>query len=247
MMIDSISNKSKLGAFSFCNGYGYRSLPIPDDPMALAAPNVQHLVCNLSSFEALCHSNHHLNWIGFNTDTFFEQNETLLKAFDINSRSYYGASITRRLRCKLRCFFFQGEFDVQPFAVMDVNLMPNVLELVTKTEICVREDEDMLGSGEYHEVGSDLDGVYRLLRNCHLPELFSFPSLETKARELEAKYAMLEAELESKTREFAAKIAALEADKASLMQKNQQLIAEIETIQSGSSSSPNKRTKTMDD
>ena len=99
----------------------------------------------------------------------FRSNTNLAKAFDINSRSNSGAYITKRLRNKLHFFYFQGEFDVEVFADLDVELMPYVLELVTKTEVCIRKDEDGPGRGEYYEVGSDnLDGVYRLVKNCQL-------------------------------------------------------------------------------
>ena len=76
---------------------------------------------------------------------------------------------------------------------MDVVFMPYVLEHVTKIEVCIGKDEDDLGSGEYFQVCSTtLDGVYRLLRNCDLLEMLSFPSQESKIQELEAILAELE-------------------------------------------------------
>ena len=41
-------------------------------------------------------------------------------------------------------FYFGGECDVRPFAKMDVKMMPNALELVTKTEIDGRDDVGMV-------------------------------------------------------------------------------------------------------
>lgn len=87
---------------------------------------------------------------------------------------------------------------------------------MTKTEICVNAQEEILGSGDYYEVfNGNLDGVYRLMRNCHLPGLFSFPVPESKMRKLQDRNA----ELESKRQDLVAKIAGLEAEKASLEQK----------------------------
>lgn len=102
--------------------------------------------------------------------------------------SEFGASANQQLRSKLRTFYFQEYCDVQPFIGIDVVLMPKVLELVTKTEVCMLKDDGQIGSGKY------LNCVYPLVRNCHIPELFSFPSPESKAEELEAKIAALEAE-----------------------------------------------------
>lgn len=159
MMIDSISNKSKLVELSFGDDV---FISTNDDPVAAFLLNVQKKVCNLSSYEALCQPNHQLNCIGVNTNTFLELNPNLQITFDINARVNFGASITKRLRCKLRTLYLKGDFDVEPFAAMKVNLIPYVLELVTKTELRVNT-RDELGSGNYYEVPSDdLDGIYHM-------------------------------------------------------------------------------------
>ena len=97
---------------------------------------------------------------------------------------------------------------MQPFIGMDVVLMPNVLQLVTKTEVFVKRKmsdlyESDLGYDEYYEVPSDnIDSIYRLAKSCHPPEMVSFLSLEAKARLLEAENASQNAKilpLESET------------------------------------------------
>ena len=87
-------------------------------------------------------------------------------ALGINARP---DSIVKRLRSKLRTFYFQGEFAIQPFIGMDVVLMPFVLELVTRTEIYVEKRKRDCDSREYYNVSSgNLDGIYRLVKNCQL-------------------------------------------------------------------------------
>jgi len=107
MVVGSITIKSQLEILSF----GDVDID-EDDPMALVAPDIQNLVCNLPSFESLCQPNHQLKWIGCNTDKYCKSNANLKMAFDIHARSEGGASIIKRLRCKLRTSYFQGEFDV---------------------------------------------------------------------------------------------------------------------------------------
>lgn len=45
------------------------------------------------------------------------------------------------MRAKLCKFYFQRDFDVQPFVNMDILLMPHVLEFVTKTKVCIEKEE----------------------------------------------------------------------------------------------------------
>lgn len=78
----------------------------------------------------------------------------------------------------MRTFYFQEQFDTRPFVDLDVSLMPRLLELVTMTTA----------------QSQDLDAVFHMLRNCNcLPELFSHPSPEANARQLELKVNQLEA------------------------------------------------------
>jgi hypothetical protein len=194
-------------------------------------PDIQSLVCNTTNFESLCESNHRLHNFGLALHLGLAGSYTNLeKALDINARHHL--SIAKRLRSKLRAFYFKGEFDVQPFATMDVKLMPYVLELVTKIEGYFPEEDNDDGESNtenekilYEACTKKINDIYRLVRNCHVPELFSFPSPESTMREHQ-----------SIVRELEAKIAALEVT-------NRQLMRENEELRNGSSSLPNKRTK----
>ena len=114
---------------------------------------------------------------------------------------------------------------MQPFIDMDVVLMPYVLAIVTRTEARVQDEKKKKVRDQDEKVyplcRGNLNGIYHLVRSCHLPELFSFPSPETKMRELEAR------------------IAALERETTSLTLENNELRA-------GNGSLPNKRNKTME-
>ena len=105
-----------------------------------------------------------------------------------------------------------------PFIGMDARLVPHVLELVTKTKLRAGKEKHEPGSGTFDDVPSEnLDGIYRLLRNCHLPDLFSFSSPESILRQRDAKIRQLEAEH-----------AKLKRDNASLKQNNKELVMERE-------------------
>ena len=217
MLVDSVSNKSKLSCLD---------IRLHNRSTARAVvPDIQSLVCNTTNFESLCASNHRLHNFGLALHLGLAGSYTnLKKALEINARHHL--SIGKRLRSKLRAFYFKGEFDVQPFAKMDVQLMPHVLELVTKIEGYFPgkdNDDDDESNDENEEIlyeacTKKIDDIYRLVRNCHVPELFSFPSPESRVRDLEAEIAALKV-------------------------TNGQLASEIEVLRKGSSSLPNKRTK----
>ena len=179
------------------------------DPLLQVYTNVLRLMCNTTSFESLCQSNHKLMWeldeqfdsvvhdFLFKPHTF-----TLNNVLQINARGKDGASANQRLRSKLRKFYFQGDFDLQPFNKLDAKLMPNLLQLVTRTEATndCRHWFDLCNG--------DLSSIYRLVRNCHcLPELFAFPSAEAAARQanvLEERIRKLMNEVEELRRSNAA-------------------------------------------
>lgn len=218
MLVDSISYRSKLVDLHFCAS---------GEQIMMVAPNLLGLVCNLSSFEAMCRSHHQLRGVGKWTRKILTSDPTLKGAFDINARSLYGTSVIQRLRSKLRTFYFQGNFDVRPFIGIDAVLLPKVLELVTRMEVCLDQIcLDDLGSGRYCEAPSEnIDGVYRLVRNYyHLGELFSFPSQESKVKDLEAKVAALEVDN--------AQVQRLKEENANLRLKIEQLTLENERSKS---------------
>ena len=69
------------------------------------------------------------------------------------------------------------EFGTQPNVDMDIELIADVLELVTMSEKRIVEEKN--GRSEKGAYASARNGhlgcIYRLIRNCHLPELFRFP------------------------------------------------------------------------
>mmetsp|Transcript_14821 Transcript_14821/g.32195 ORF Transcript_14821/g.32195 Transcript_14821/m.32195 type:complete len:500 (+) Transcript_14821:288-1787(+) len=212
-LVDSISSESKLERI-----YLWPRESAMINPMMSAGPNLQNLVCNISSFESLCQSNHRLMLVG-GTQMMSQLDPTLKIALDINCRSKRGVSVGQRLRSKLRAFYFNSSFDVEPFIDMPAALMPYVIELVTRTE-------SRIDFGEYYELcRGNLDGIYCLIRNCHLPEIFCFPSPESKTQKLEAEIVALKAAIEG------------------LKLKNEELMIENEGFRVGSSGQLNKRTK----
>lgn len=56
--------------------------------------------------------------------------------------------------------------------------MPNILELATMSEVGIHV-KDKCGGEKWEYVAArkgNLGSIYRLIRNCHLPELFGYPS-----------------------------------------------------------------------
>ena len=172
VLVDSISSRSKLEELFFNQySHGRDGGRRQRQGHTCTEPNFLRLICNTSSFEAMCQSNHQL----FVAGTRALSDPILGEALGINNRARKGVSVRNRLRSKLRKYYLKGSlFDVQPFADMDVLLMPYALELITKKELPVEIDYRVM---RWDEVASDnLDGIYRIVRNCHLPELLSFPS-----------------------------------------------------------------------
>ncbi|KAL9186987.1 hypothetical protein ACHAXT_010707 [Thalassiosira profunda] len=125
-MVDSISGDSRLQYFYPLGQWDANW----DDNGASNefVSSVKTLVCgNLelaSSFESICNSQHYLYLLGEGyTGDVVERDSDVKEAFYINARLEQGASVTKRLRCKLRTFFFKGDFDVQPFVEMDAKIM----------------------------------------------------------------------------------------------------------------------------
>ena len=190
MLIDSISRKSKLKEMDL--GFG-------QDEGFVVADSLMKQVCDTTSFETLLQSNHYLRCVTSGPSSDIGTEDNAKKALRINSRSRFGASVSTRLRHKLRTFYFSGKFDTQPFLDFDIPLIPNLLELVTMTEVKVYENPDRisLGRGEYYTARSkDLGVVFHMLRNLHcLPELLTFSSPESNTRQLEMRVKELEAEV----------------------------------------------------
>ena len=197
------------------------------------APVLQNVVCgDVSSLSSICQSNHKLQNCGHNTGYMLVEpcvrvSPHLGDCLEINT---HGLSYVKKLRTKLRAFYFKGEFDINPFLNMDVVMMPYVLEMVTKTEFCIeRTKGGLVGSTnkwqedtvKWYEVQgkTNLDSIYRLVRNCHMPETFGFQSPELKLRSVEAKNAQLQTDnviLKQKHGEVVSENALLQAEIANL-------------------------------
>ena len=75
--------------------------------------------------------------------------------------------------------------------------MPYVLELVTKHELTL----EWTSNNPVGVEGENLDGIYRIVRNCHLPELFSFPSrFKAGNNALKAQLATLKAKTQIRSK-----------------------------------------------
>mmetsp|Transcript_310 Transcript_310/g.636 ORF Transcript_310/g.636 Transcript_310/m.636 type:complete len:174 (+) Transcript_310:834-1355(+) len=128
------------------------------------------LICNKSSFGALCESNH---TIEFTCTGFRPEHPSLLKALIINAK--HDISTTQKLRYKLRWIYFQQNFDVNPFYLMKVVWIPYVMEFMTISMDCSKNIEfeppryvDVFLSKE-----GNLSGMYHFIRQCNWSDLFS--------------------------------------------------------------------------
>lgn len=120
-------------------------------------------------------------------------------ALEINERQ---VTVNQKHRMKIRAFYFtQADFDIKPFLDMGVELMPNVLELVTMSKECItNEQEGRLKRDNYVSArNGHLGGIYRLIRNCHVHELFSFPSQQAIMEQQETRISELEKRIEQLT------------------------------------------------
>merc|ERR1712032_95577 len=139
------------------------------------------LMCDTSSVESLCSSNHRLHCL--NGGWRCRDESKISSVMEIN----YGQMQCRmfpsqlsKIREKLRKFYFRNEdFDVALFSDMDVALLPNIMELVNLTE--TRSYCTDNGTGRYlvqRKPTNNLNALYRILRNCQVSTLFSFPPVE---------------------------------------------------------------------
>mmetsp|Transcript_1479 Transcript_1479/g.2673 ORF Transcript_1479/g.2673 Transcript_1479/m.2673 type:complete len:241 (-) Transcript_1479:79-801(-) len=168
------------------------------DPALAAVPNLEKMVYDASSFDALCHSNHKLQHVGVteNNDPkptelgriMMARSPILRKALEINARET--ATDHEKIRSKLRAVYFQGQFDFTSFTDIDIGLIPNVLEFVTMSEVYI-------GRIYVKACEGNLDGIYRLIRNYgNLPSLFSFTSPQTEIQQLKSEMSSMKMEME---------------------------------------------------
>jgi len=179
------------------------------------APLLKKSVCNINSFKDLCNSNHCL--VSFGKESLYSSGVDFLatsRSLRINNRK---CSEVKRIRSKLRSFYFKrADYDISPFANMEVNLMPHVLELVTRSEVWSAQSQRArvprpMDRGQskvedryFEGPGDDLGVVFRLVRNVHIPEMYGFArsheiseveKLESENRELKKQVSELKREL----------------------------------------------------
>ncbi len=165
-----------------------------------AVSGLRKAVCNQTSFEALCNSNHSLWSIGEHATEYISGKSSRFRvALDVNARD---CSIGAKIRAKLRCYYFNGEFSIQPFVEMPAKFIPSALELASMSEeLCGEKEGRLEWKTPVLARNSHLGGIYRIVRNYwNLQELFSFVSpeakLEVTIQQQEAEIAKLKLEVE---------------------------------------------------
>ncbi|KAL9189808.1 hypothetical protein ACHAXT_009483 [Thalassiosira profunda] len=163
MLVQSLSTNTHLEMFGGRVGSGESKLLMECK---------EKLVCDGTSFESLCRSNHRINLIGWDLPDDVQSSDALLRALEINKQK--GSSVAQRIITKI----LGGEHSLESISDVEIELMPYVLALVTM------EGEE--------KSSNSISDVYRLIRNCHMPQLFSFPSGErVMLRALEKENKML--------------------------------------------------------
>lgn len=223
MLVESLSNSSSLRYIGLENSRSSYRFSHPGDLIALKRDFMQK-ICDMSSFDALYGSNHNLYSFGTNFKHFINCNPSAWErqVLAINERD---ATDGEKIKNKLRATYFRGEFDTQKFALMDVKLMPFALELVTISDKYRRKNE-YTGDWDHIMTSTNFDGIYRLIRNCHIPEMFKFPRPEDTIDQLQIE-----------------NVESLKCDNASLEERIAQLEQENEKLRSQSPNLPNKRPK----
>ncbi|KAL7471498.1 hypothetical protein ACHAXS_011786 [Conticribra weissflogii] len=182
MMLESIPNSSPLERLHL----GVEDECSEEERNELATL-FQQKVCNLSSFDALCQSNHQFYQLGFlkfpliipggppmTVTVTGERTPILCKALGINRASM---KTIEKIRCKLFTFYFRGEFDLMPFIGTDLKAMPRILHMMgTTMKTCELIPKY---SSMVHELilsGGRLDNMYRFIRDWDVPTLFGYAS-----------------------------------------------------------------------
>ncbi|KAL9189382.1 hypothetical protein ACHAXT_009057 [Thalassiosira profunda] len=265
MLADAIPKSSTLEAVTLAKSYGLR---------AEFCDTLLNLVCDTSNLEALISSNHRMCSLETDYSRYYlpfrtESHPALTKAFEINLEAHRRAEkeagadrngiIANAIRRKVRNIYLaKKDFDLQCFNDMDVLLMPRLIHLVLFKE---PDDNDrriywQSGDGPPLIPREDLNSIYRLLRNCHVAEVFSFKSPEKLLSERDKKIEKLErANAELKTEKESVKEEnetlkeeneTLKAEEKSRKQRIEELERENEALRSAGSGRPSKRAKTDD-
>lgn len=227
MFIESIQTPSKLELLTLRDSYS--------TPKSIVIEKLLKLVCNTDCIQSLIDSNHKFHAIayGWTNGLSRDDSEELSHAFEINKETLSSAESTAKaIRRKVRNFYFQKpEFDVTYFVDMEANLLPYVIDLVTRIEY---RDGKWLESPwsnkkEPFLVPSykNLNGIYRLVKNCPVA-LFSFPSPRDLLKQKDDTISQLKA-----------------ANEAMKLQLEEQA-REIELLKLGGQTPSNKRARTGD-
>ena len=228
MFIESIQTPSKLELLTLRDNYS--------TPKDIVIEKLLKLVCNTETIQSVIDSNHKFHAIayGWTNGLSRDDSEELSHAFEINMETLSSAESTARaVRRKVRSFYFQQpEFDVTSFVDMDANLLPYVIDLVTRIEC---RDVNWLESRwskkkEPFLVPSynNLNGIYRLVKNCPVA-LFSFSSPHDLLKQKDNTILQLKAEIEEQRLRM------------------EEQAKEIELLKKGGPTPSNKRAKTGDD
>mmetsp|Transcript_17190 Transcript_17190/g.32811 ORF Transcript_17190/g.32811 Transcript_17190/m.32811 type:complete len:414 (-) Transcript_17190:71-1312(-) len=150
---------------------------------------LKELVCNCSSVDALCRSNHVFSEFCICTLTHpFGENYVappiVKRALRINACE--DLSINAKVRRKMQSILFRDGFDMGPFVSMKNIFIPHVLEIITRTEAAAMEDSDEEHDGERFDsfpIGN-LDGIFHFVRNW---QFLIFPDLETGCNNISRK------------------------------------------------------------
>lgn len=185
--------------------------------------HVLTMVCDTSNVEGVFNSNHRLSSIMESGFLCYNWRGNVGTALRINRETNAGGSTANAIRRKLQRIYFENpDFNVEYFNDMDVVLMPYVLELVAAGVEDKNAPTYPSNGRSKAPVKHNISGIYRLLRNCHVSELFSFPGPKSISTILWEKDEQIKL----------------------LQQTVEQLKRENENLRHAGSTVPNKRSKT---
>jgi len=105
------------------------------------------------------------------------------------------ASTNEKMRWKIQKFILQeGDFETTPFTDLEVTEMPFALEMLTMDMVILKTRAHGQIISKSHKMPSNnLGGLYRVIRNCHIPALYTQSKLPPPSDK--ERIAILEAEI----------------------------------------------------
>lgn len=142
---------------------------------------VTSLVCNTSSFEELCNSNHTLQNVRL-ISVLRRLGEMEAAKASLEANAWPDLSSNQTLRYKLKSIYFRGAFDVRPFLDMKAVWVPHVLEFLSSLP---KGNDDNGARASPQDLstscqGRNLNRVYHFIRFWNVPQLFAFPPAKNK-------------------------------------------------------------------